>query len=63
VSNDDEGEEVFVNPYLYRLTQQHIADLRRGADASRNTAAMIRARAGSTLVHLGQRLLDGPANI
>jgi hypothetical protein len=52
-----------VNPYLYRLTQQHITDLRRGAEASRNTAAMIRSRAGSTLVHLGQRLLDGPTHI
>jgi hypothetical protein len=52
-----------VNPYLYRLTQQHITDLRRGAAASRNTAAMIRSRTGSTLVHLGQRLLDGPTHV
>jgi hypothetical protein len=57
-----------LNPYMYSvITRQHMADmagLRRSAEAgfvaTRRRAAM-RTRAGSTLINLGQRLLDDSA--
>jgi hypothetical protein len=49
---------------MYSLVRAHIDDLRRTANAGLRTAgsrAAIRTRAGSTLIQIGQRLLDGPA--
>ncbi|HEY1918566.1 MAG TPA: hypothetical protein VGH27_23575 [Streptosporangiaceae bacterium] len=54
-----------MNPYIYSIAaRQHMAFLRREGQAGVRAAGLrspIRTRTGSTLINLGQRLLDDSA--
>ena len=54
-----------MNPYIYSIvTRQHMAYLRREGQAGVRAAEYrgpFRTRAGSTLINIGQRLLDDAA--